>query len=323
MIKKLAILVIIILGLGIWAGYRIYSQRPDGLAASGMIEVTRADVTPKVGGYLRDLKFDRGDKVHVGQILFRIERPDLVANLSAAQFAEQRARAQWEDLLSGPRSQEISEAAANVAALQVTYEQAASDLARSEALFKDGAIAAQTIEKAHTLCNNTYSQLQAAQSRLSLLRSGNRVDQIDAAKKAFEQAAAQAKAAQTSIDDTVVRAPIDGTVLTRNFEQGEYVAPGAAVATIGDNTDCWLKVYIPSTDMGKIKLGEKCAVSIDSFPGRKFSGTINEISQQAEFTPRQTITPSERANLVFYVKIKLDNGEGIFKAGMPADVLIK
>ena len=133
----------------------------------------------------------------------------------------------------------------------------------------------------------------------------------------------QAKAAQTSIDDTVVRAPVDGPVLTRNYEQGEYVAPGAAVATIGDNYDCWLKVYIPSTDMGKIKLGENCRVSIDSFPGRKFTGKINEISQQAEFTPRQTITPSERANLVFYVKIKLDNSEGIFKAGMPADVLIK
>ena len=323
MIKKLAILVIVILGLGIWAGYRIYSQRPDGLAASGMIEVTRADVTPKVGGYLRDLKFDRGDKVHVGQILFRIERPDLVANLSAAQFAEQRAHAQWDDLVSGPRTQELSEAAANVAALQVVWDQANSDLVRNEALYKDGAIAAQTIEKSRTQSSNYYAQLQAAQSRLALLRAGNRADQIDAAKKAFEQAAAQAKAAQTSIDDTVVRAPVDGTVLTRNYEQGEYVAPGAAVATIGDNYDCWLKVYIPSTDMGKIKLGENCRVSIDSFPGRKFTGKINEISQQAEFTPRQTITPSERANLVFYVKIKLDNSEGIFKAGMPADVLIK
>lgn len=323
MIKKLAVLVIVILGLGAWAGYRVYQQRPDGLAASGMIEVTRADVTPKVGGYLRDLKFDRGDKVRAGQVLFRIERPDLAANLSAAKFAEERAKAQWEDLVNGPRAQEISEAAANVAALEVLYQQAASDLVRSEKLYNEGAIAAQTIEKARTQSNNAYSQLNAARSRLSLLRAGSRADQIDAAKKAMEQAAAQVKAAQSAIDDTVVKAPVDGTVLTRNFEQGEYVGPGAAVATIGDNTDCWLKVYIPSTEMGKISIGQKCAVKIDSFPNEKFTGIINEIAQQAEFTPRQTITPSERANLVFYVKVKLDNSRGIFKAGMPADVLIK
>ncbi|MFA6074839.1 MAG: efflux RND transporter periplasmic adaptor subunit [Negativicutes bacterium] len=323
MIKKLAILVLVILGLGAWAGYRIYHQQPDGLAASGMIEVTRADITPKIGGYLRDLKIDRGDKVKAGQIVFYIERPDLSANLSAAKYAEQRARAQWEDLQSGPRSQEINEAAANVSALEVLYSQADSDLVRSEKLYTDGAIAAQTIEKARTQSSNAYSQLQAAKSRLALLRAGSRIDQITAAKKAMEQAEAQVQAAQSATDDMIVRAPVDGTVLTRNFEQGEYVAPGAAVATIGNTADCWLKVYIPSTEMGKIKIGQKCVVKIDSFPDKKFTGVINEIGQQAEFTPRQTITPSERANLVFYVKVKLDNSEGIFKAGMPADVLIK
>jgi HlyD family secretion protein len=88
-------------------------------------------------------------------------------------------------------------------------------------------------------------------------------------------------------------------------------------------TDCWVKVYVPSTHLGLISVGQAANVKVDSFPGRVFSGVIKEISQNAEFTPRQSITQSERANLVFAVKVQVDNSEGILKPGMPADVVLK
>jgi len=125
------------------------------------------------------------------------------------------------------------------------------------------------------------------------------------------------------VADTVVVSPISGIVLTKNFENGEYINPGSALATVGDMTDCWVKVYVSSAQLGLIKTGQAVAVKVDSFPDRVFAGTIKEISQNAEFTPRQSITQRERANLVFYVKVKVDNGEGVLKPGMPADVIIK
>ncbi|MPN21978.1 hypothetical protein SDC9_169360 [bioreactor metagenome] len=87
--------------------------------------------------------------------------------------------------------------------------------------------------------------------------------------------------------------------------------------------DCWVKIYVSSTQLGLLKVGQQVDVKVDSFPDRTFVGQIKEISQNAEFTPRQSITQHERANLVFAVKVKIANDERILKPGMPADVIIK
>ncbi|MDF2634104.1 MAG: hypothetical protein K0R78_978 [Pelosinus sp.] len=116
---------------------------------------------------------------------------------------------------------------------------------------------------------------------------------------------------------------LNGVVLNKNYQNGEFVNPGSAIATIGDLNDCWVKVYISSEQLGLIKLGQSVDVKIDAYPDKVFAGNIKEISQNAEFTPRQSITQKERANLVFYVKVKIDNSEGILKPGMPADVVIQ
>ena len=121
----------------------------------------------------------------------------------------------------------------------------------------------------------------------------------------------------------LIASPLDGLVLTKNFEDGEYVNAGAAIATVGNMQDCWVKIYVASTQLGQIKVGQQTDVMIDSFPGKVFSGTIKEISQNAEFTPRQSITQRERANQVFAVKVQIDNSDDSLKPGMPADVVIK
>lgn len=98
---------------------------------------------------------------------------------------------------------------------------------------------------------------------------------------------------------------------------------GSAIGTVGNWRDCWVKVYISSSQLGLIQVGQGVRIRVDSFPDRDFSGNIKEISQQAEFTPIQSITQQERANMVFAVKVKIDNAEGILKPGMPADVVIE
>jgi HlyD family secretion protein len=167
------------------------------------------------------------------------------------------------------------------------------------------------------------SSLHSASENLSLLSEGSRKDTIEAQRLEVERNKAIVEASRTQIADTVIAAPLDGLVLTRNFEEGEYVNPGTPIATIGNMSDCWVKIYISSTNLGKISVGQQTDVMIDSFPGKVFTGTIKEIGQSAEFTPRQSITKEERANLVFAVKVQLDNQDGALKPGMPADVVIK
>ena len=87
--------------------------------------------------------------------------------------------------------------------------------------------------------------------------------------------------------------------------------------------DCWVKIYVSTEQLGKIRLGQAASVKIDAYPDKTFRGEIKEISQNAEYTPRQSITQRERANMVFAVKVKLDNPAETMKPGLPADVVLE
>ncbi|HMM20757.1 MAG TPA: efflux RND transporter periplasmic adaptor subunit [Selenomonadales bacterium] len=305
------------------AGYKLYFSQPRGITATGTVEVTRADIMPKVNGYLGQLTVQAGDAVKAGQVIARISRPDLDAQLLRDEAALVKAKVQLSDLEKGARSQELREAAAGFASAEAVFQKARTDLERYSALYRTGAIAAQQLDSAQSSYDVAYNALVAAQSKQSLLEEGNRPDEIEAQRLEVKRSQAIVDASRALVADTVVTSPLDGVVLTKNFENGEYINPGSALATVGDMNDCWVKIYVSSAQLGLLHLGQPAAVRIDSFPDRAFAGTIKEISQNAEFTPRQSITQRERANLVFAVKVKIDNAEGILKPGMPADVVLQ
>lgn len=322
--KRLVIVgAVIFLTLTGLAAYKLLAAREDGITATGTIEVTRADVMPKVNGYLSELAIQAGDTVKPGQVVARIARPDLEAQLLRDEAALVKAKVQLDDLEKGSRSQERTEAAANIASAEAVFAKAKTDLDRYRSLHRSGAVSTQQLDAAQASYDVAASALAAARSRQSLVEEGFRPDAVEAQRLEVKRSAAIVDAARALLADTVVTSPIGGVVLTKNFENGEYVNPGAALATVGDMNDCWVKVYISSTQLGLIKVGQAVSVKVDSFPGRVFAGTIKEIAQNAEFTPRQSITQRERANLVFAVKVRVDNADSLLKPGMPADVVIK
>jgi multidrug resistance efflux pump len=123
-----------------------------------------------------------------------------------------------------------------------------------------------------------------------------------------------------SVHGDKVHTPIDGVVLDRAVEPGEIVSPGATLVTISDLNTLTLTVYVPEDRYGKIILGQTCQVTVDSFPGRNFSGTVSHIAEQAEFTPRNVQTTDSRKNTVFAIKLDMAPSNGLLKPGMPADV---
>jgi len=131
---------------------------------------------------------------------------------------------------------------------------------------------------------------------------------------------AMGRVTASRVGDTVLAAPLGGVVLSKNYEEGEFLPPGAVLATVADLSDCWVKVYLPSTVLGRVKAGGAADVRVDSFPDRVFRGKVRAVSDRAEFTPRQSLTTEERANLVFAVEVAVENPESLLKPGMPADV---
>ncbi len=99
--------------------------------------------------------------------------------------------------------------------------------------------------------------------------------------------------------------------------------PGQSILTLMDPRDLWLRAYVPETEIARVKLGQPATLAVDAFPGRVFQGTVSEIASEAEFTPKNVQTKKERVNLVFRVKIAVQNPDGTLKPGLPADAEIR
>lgn len=324
MTKNKIITAVIIAVLIMAAGaYKLYLQSEDAKILTGTVEATKADITPRQGGYLRERPFKEGDRVEAGQAAAQLDVRDLEAQLAECDAALKKAQSQLIDLEKGARPQELREAAANVASALSVYKQSHADRLRYEELYSQGAVARQQLDQAVADDLVAINSLKAAREQEALLQEGNRVDEIEAQRAEVKRAEAALKNAQVDLADATLYSPVSGVVLSKNYEVGEYVAAGMSVATIVDLSDCWVRVYVPSDVLGSIKLRQECDVKIDAYPDKVFKGRIKEISDSAEYTPRNSITRRERANLVFAVKVALPNEEGIFKPGMVADVLIR
>ena len=321
--KKISILILISLVLLAGTAYYFLNRPVDSaITGTGMIEITQADLTPKVSGYLVERNFKEGDQVEKGQIIARISKVDLALQYNQTVAAYQAAQSKLDDLLAGSRRDEILSYEAAMIAAQENRDKAASDYERFEKLYQSGAISAQNLDNyrvALTTAEGTLKQNQASY-RVAIL--GTRTDAISTQRHVVEQSKASMEAAQALLNDTDVKSPISGRILSKNYEVGEFISAGAPIATLGDLSDCWVKIYVPSNLLGNIRLGQEAEVRIDSFPSKVFKGIIRDIATEAEFTPRQTITKGERATLVFAVKVYVENPESVFKPGMPADVRI-
>ncbi|MBF8279816.1 MAG: Secretion protein HlyD precursor, partial [candidate division NC10 bacterium] len=233
-----------------------------------------------------------------------------------------RTEAQLKELLAGSRVEEIEEAHANLRQAEDNLKLAKDDWDRFDNLFKEGAISAQERDRAKNKVEVAISQVKAARERYQMIRIGPRPEVIEAARHERDRAKAALGAAQVRLRDGTILAPLAGIVLTKRAEQGEIINPGFPIVVLIDPDDLWLRVYIPESEIGLVKIGQKGTITVDSFPNRRFEGKVIEISSKAEFTPRTVQTKKERVNLVFGVKISLDNRERLLKPGMPADAEI-
>jgi HlyD family secretion protein len=301
----------------IWSAY--YAGKTGAILATGTIEGTDVNLSAKNSGTIQALTVDEGDAVKQGQMVAVLSRNDLVAQRDQAALAVTTAQANLDNLVSGARAQEIAEGEASVNIAQATYSKAEEDLARNQPLYESGAISKEVLDQSQTAVEVDKGQLDSAQAALSLLQAGNRPDAIAAARDQVRQSQAVLDSAQAVLNDLNVISPINGTVLTKNYEQGEFVQMGSPIITVVNLDDLWIRVYIPTDQLPAIKLGQQVHFTVSGLQ-KAFTGTVEEINPQGEFTLKTIQTEEERANVVFGVKIRIDNEGGILKPGMPADV---
>jgi len=321
-LKKIVIIVAIVAAMYGLRYIRMHQSIPDYVQASGTIEVQEVQLAPQSSGRLELLNVKEAQKVKKGELLARMSLDGAGDQLEAAKSALAAAEAQYAEMKNGFRPEEVAAAKANAAASKVQYEQAKRDKQRFEKLAKEGAVPVRQAEVAAENADARNEAMKAADEQYKLLARGHRKENIAMAAANVKRLQAEVERAKVALSYKEFYAPVDGVILTKNYEVGDVVAAGAPIATLGRNDDMWVKLYIPSTQLGLVELGAEADIKVDAYPKRVFKGRVTMVNQKAEYNPRLSLSQRERANMVFWVKISIANPEGILKPGMPADVKI-
>jgi HlyD family secretion protein len=282
------------------------SSAPPALLPSGTIETDEARVASRYGGRVEQVFAQEGDALTTGQPIVRLDAAELRARrqLVAAQLAE---------LDAGPRKEEIAAGKADWEAQLAQLELARTEHKRAEELFAQKTISETERDRAASSASALEKSVAAARARYDLLLAGTRPERLD-------QARAQLAETDEQLREMTVVAPTNCVLEVLSVKPGDVLAPNREVATLLLTNHLWVRVFVPQSALGAIKLGDAANVRADAFPGREFSGAVEQIGRAAEFTPRNVQTPGERIQQVFAVKLRLKNPDGQLRAGMTVEI---
>lgn len=305
------------------------------LLVQGNVEAKEIDINTKVAGKISDIKVKEGDKIKAGDVLVVIDSNTLLAKkeqtqalimaaegqVKAAEAAKQAAMAQLQKAENGARKQELEQ-------LKVGYELAEKTFKRVELLYQSKGCPTSQYDEAKT-------KYEVSKQQYEMALEGAREEDILAAKAVVAQAESTIQAAKgkvleakggfdevnTYIEDTAIRASMDGTITSLNMEVGELVTTGMPILTISNLDSQWIEVNVKETDLSMVKLNDEVAVTLPAYKGEKFKGKIVRVNEKPDFaTKRATNNNGEYDVLSFGVKIELDNVEKTIYPGMTAIV---
>jgi multidrug resistance efflux pump len=212
-------------------------------------------------------------------------------------------------------------------AAEAQHSAARSAVAQARAALRTALANQQTVEIRRLDTAASRAQLEQAQAALRSAQAATglveqRARDVDAARAAVAQAQAALRLVQTARGNAIVRAPIAGVVVSRSVEVGDLVTTGTPIVTVADLDRVFLRIFVAETDLARVKVGQAVRVTVDAFRDRAFAGTVEEISDRAEFTPGNVQTREERTKLVFAVRVAMSNPDRTLKPGLPADAVI-
>jgi HlyD family secretion protein len=357
--KRIILILLVLFGVAAVAAYSSgWLHRDTALRSSGTVEARNIRVGSKVGGRIDQVLVREGDSVEPGQVLITFDDKELLASLAQSRAAAEKsqrgyrpeeiaearaaaaqAKAEYDQKTNGYRQEDIAAAQADVDRAAADEERSKLDFLRYEALAKKDLVSRQQRDTAEANWKMALAQKQNAQHKLAELRRGYRPEEIAAAEARYRQSqatlekflagnrredVAAAKAAlsydEARYRERQVLAPSASTVEILDVRPGDLIAPNTPVATLLERNQIYVRIYVPETQIGRVQLGEKAEIRIDSFPGQIFNGAVEQINQQAEFLPRNVQTMEERVHQVFGVKVRIDDPSHRVRAGMAADV---
>ena len=288
------------------------------LNATGYIVAAhKIEVAAKVVGKVAWIGVEKGDRVQEGQVLVRLEDDEYRAALQQTRGQLENLKARLAELEHGSRPEEIATAQANLNQAKADLENARVTLDRTGPLTREGVLSKQALDDAEARYRSAVARVDSLQKTYDLVKVGPRQEQIDAARGAVVQAQGALALAETQLSNTVIRAPVTGTILERAVERGEFVTTsfvgerGAKgyVVSLADLNDLEVELDISQNDFGKLFMKQDAIITVDAYPDKKWQGWIKEMSPEAN-----------RQKATVQVKVKVANPDEFLRPEMNATV---
>lgn len=294
----------------------------NSISASGTIESVNVTISSKTSGTISKINFKEGDRVKKGDLLVEISHDLLDIQLRQSEAGVDLANAQLKLLRSGARREDIKQSEELVKQAKINMELARQDKDRAEELYRQDATTKKLYDDAIGRYDLTVTQYNSTKENLAKVKTIIRPEEIEQAQANLKKAVSMVDLLKQNIEDCKIYAPSDGFVSKKFIEEGENAVVGGSLLRLSNLETVNLVIYIPETELAKVKLGQEADITIDSFKDRNYKGKIIFISPEAEFTPKNIQTPEERTKLVFAVKIEIPNPQFELKPGLPADAKI-
>ncbi|MCG2634841.1 MAG: efflux RND transporter periplasmic adaptor subunit [Gammaproteobacteria bacterium] len=291
-----------ILAAGSYAAFLAMREPPlpDGIIyGNGHVEGVEIRVTAEVTGRVLESSMVEAQQIGRGELLVQLDTDEINIEL-AGTLAEKKSL-----------TVQLKALQAEVTTGQHHLKTAEAELVRIRRLSSQQLASRAQLDRAENDQRDAGSQLAA------------RLAQLDMVVAQIEVVEHRAELLRTRRDKARITAPLSGTVLVKGVEPGEVVLPGQIIAVMVDLSQMELKVYVPETDIGRIKLGTAARIRVDAFPHHWFEGRVARVDANAQFTPRAVHMPDERVRMVFGVTLDVDNPDGFLKPGMPADAWLR
>ena len=305
-----------------WQFRERFSHADQTLKLYGNVDIRGVDLGFRVPGKLLEVLKDEGDPVKTGATLARLDRQPFDDELANANAKLAAAEADQHLKKSGYRSEDIEQARAVLEESRVFAKDAARAYQRQASLVGGGGTSQQNLESAKAALDEADQRVNVAAAKLKLLEAGFRPEEIATADAMVDQAKAARDSAVLRAQDTELKAPSDGVVLTRALEPGAIVQAGATVLSLSLERPVWVRAYVHESDLGKVPPGTKVLLVTDGRPDKRFHGKVGFVSPRAEFTPKSVETPELRTSLVYRLRVVVADSDGSLRQGMPVTVML-
>jgi HlyD family secretion protein len=318
--KQIPVVVVLVAaagGLG-WLLYQRLEAAPDPGTLYGNVEIRQVDLSFNAEGTVFTMPKQEGDTVRKDEVIATLDPATYQSATDLAAARRDSAQAQLDLLLAGTRREDIDQARANLDAAKASLANAEATFTRQQNLAAHNASTQQQLDDARMALDSARAKLAQTQAALAEAVSGPRKEDIAAARANLRAAEAALALSSTQLARAVLVAPANGTVMTRVIEPGTNVLPAAAVYSMALDDQVWVRAFAPEPLLTRTAPGTEATITTDG--ARSYRGRIGYVSPAAEFTPKTVETPELRTQLVYRLRIRVENPDPGLRQGMPVTI---